>query len=71
MEKTLKLYIWKNVLGDYTEGVVFALATDADSARKIVLKGAKDWEKRNLKAAMSTKPEVHAKSYGFAVWGGS
>lgn len=70
MEKTLKLYIWKDVLSDYTDGVIFALATDADSARKIVLKNAKDWEIRSFKAAMSTKPEVHTKPYGFAVWGG-
>lgn len=33
---SLKLYIWKVDLHDYQEGLVFALALDADHARELI-----------------------------------
>lgn len=36
--KQLKLYIWEDVLCDYTCGVMFALAHNEDEARRLVLK---------------------------------
>jgi hypothetical protein len=32
----MKLFIWKGVLFDYTDGVVFALAKNVEDARKAV-----------------------------------
>ena len=33
----LKLYVWKNVLEDYTAGIGFAMARSEESARKLVV----------------------------------
>ena len=34
--KDLKLFIWKDVLADYTGGIAFALAENVEEARKII-----------------------------------
>lgn len=33
----LKLFVWENVLRDYTAGIAFALAHDADEARRLIV----------------------------------
>ena len=66
----MKLFIWKEVLTDYTDGVVFAIAKNEKQAREIVLQNVNDWEKESVASAMSGAPEVHAEPYGFALWGG-
>ena len=38
----LKLYVWTNVLTDYTSGVAFALATSTDQARRLICGEKKD-----------------------------
>lgn len=35
--KRLKLYVWENVLRDYTYGIAFAYAEDSEKARKLVI----------------------------------
>jgi hypothetical protein len=68
----MKLFIWKNVLCDYTSGVVFALAKDVEQARQIVLKNLDELPLTGtVKQAMSEEPEVHEEPYGFALWGGA
>lgn len=37
MNEELKLYIWEDVLSDYTSGVMFALASSVEEAREILL----------------------------------
>ncbi len=36
MPKKLKLYVWEDVLCDYTAGVMFALAPDVETARTML-----------------------------------
>jgi hypothetical protein len=33
----LKLFVWEGVLRDYTPGIAFALAHDADEARRLIV----------------------------------
>jgi CO dehydrogenase/acetyl-CoA synthase delta subunit len=66
----MKLFIWKGVLFDYTDGVVFALAKNVEDARQVVLQSVEDWARKSVSEAMSGDPEVHEKPYGFALWGG-
>ncbi len=33
----LKLYVWENVLADYSKGIAFAYAEDSIEARKLVI----------------------------------
>lgn len=71
--KKLKLFVWENVLNDYTSGIMFALAYDVDHAKKIILRDAQkkfgyksDSVSIDLQGGyrMVTKPE------GFALFGG-
>lgn len=36
MRKKMKLFVWTDVLTDYTSGIMFALAKDAEEARKLL-----------------------------------
>ena len=65
-KKKLKLYVWENVLTDYTDGVMFALAPDVATARKLIL------EKCNYIPGedLIKDPIEITKPAGFAVWGG-
>lgn len=66
MKKKLKLYVWEGVLCDYTCGMMCALATSPDHARKLLLK------KRDSlpEADLNLEPKVISKPEGFFVWGG-
>jgi len=37
-KRPLKLYVWEDVLIDYTPGVAFSLAPDAKTARRLCVK---------------------------------
>jgi hypothetical protein len=67
MEKNLKLFVWQNVLTDYTDGVMFALAPDVESAKAAILKN-QDFS--SVRADLERPYEVHESTVGFAVWGG-
>lgn len=62
----MKLFVWHNVLEDYTAGVMFAYANDADEARKMVLEDCSYVNKDEL----DQNPSVYENPIGFAVWGG-
>lgn len=65
--KKLKLFVWEDVLCDYTCGIMFALAPDVETARKILL----EKEDSNLiKSELMADPDVIETEEGFVVWGG-
>ena len=66
-EKKLKLFVWEGVLTDYTSGVMFALATNVENARKQIMKKENG---STAKADLMSEPLVITKAEGFAVWGG-
>ena len=70
MAKKLRLFVWRDVLCDYTCGIIAAIATDADEAREAVVAGLEDWERPTLYAEMGKPPEVHDAPFGVHVWGG-
>ena len=63
----LKLYVWEGVLCDYTCGIMFALAHDAEEARGIILK-EDAWS--TARDGLANEPKVYDSPKGFAVWGG-
>jgi len=73
MKKTLKLFVWKDVLTDYTSGIAFALAENVDEARKLILE---KYEKEQsyvsdmLVSDLNTEPLIIENKEGFYVWGG-
>lgn len=62
-----KLYVWHDVLSDYTSGVMFALAYSIQEARMAILK---ENSSCTLKRDLMQEPKVYRKTVGFAVWGG-
>ena len=66
MKKKLKLYVWENVLRDYTSGMMCALATSPDHARKLLLKKCDYIPPEQL----AQEPKAVSRPEGFVVWGG-
>jgi len=66
--KKLRLYVWEDVLTSYTSGVMFALATSPDHARKIILTGTGD--SPSVRQDLASRPRLVSRAEGFAVWGG-
>ena len=71
--RSLKLFVWRDVLCDFGCGAIFALAETVEQARQVVLDKAKDDEKdyeiENLTLAMSYEPDVYTPAFGFWVNG--
>ena len=65
MEKQLKLYVWEDVLTDYTPGIMFALAESPEEARELIREKC-DYVGEELEQ----EPECYETPVGFAVWGG-
>jgi hypothetical protein len=74
----MKLFVWEDVLQDYTSGIVVAFAETEDEAWKLIAKNGRfsaseepvtdeevnEWVKRIGKPRLVEKPEA------FIVWGG-
>ena len=59
----LKLFVWKNVLCDYTCGVMFALAPDVETARQMLREHA-------IEDELKAEPSMYTEPIAVAVWGG-
>ena len=68
----MKLFIWKKVLTDYTDGVILALADNVEDARKIIIENySESWGLQSVKLSIyDNEPEVHEEQYSFVLWGG-
>ena len=68
-KKTLKLYVWEDVLCDYTPGIIVVMAESVDAARRAM---ARKHGKHSLVVEeMRATPQVFRRpGVGFAVWGG-
>lgn len=64
----LKLFVWEDVLCDYSSGIMFALAHDVDEARKVIIE--KNRSSSSVKIDLVADPVVITSPEGFAVWGG-
>lgn len=71
--RDLKLFVWENVLTDYTSGRAFALAENVEEARKIIFDRFKTEEgylSDTLKADLADEPKVMDCKEGFHILGG-
>lgn len=80
MKHKLKLYVWEDVLCDYTSGVMFALAESVEDARQQILKKGKkialltfgkvvDYE--TIERDLKQEPKVYKNKMGFFLFGGA
>lgn len=65
----LKLFVWHNVLIDYTDGIMFALAHTEEEAREVILKEGGGLESVEKDLAEVT-PTVYETPVGFYLYGG-
>lgn len=61
----MKLFVWHNVLTDYTDGVMFAFANNVEEARKVILEDC-----NYVGGELYQEPSIYENSVGFAIWGG-
>lgn len=69
MRRQLKLFVWENVLTDYTAGMVCIYAYDLEHAKKVFLKKFKD-EQYVLDNFFGQPHVVITKADAFYVYGG-
>ncbi len=71
----LKLFVWEDVLSDYTDGIMFALAESADEARTIIVEKAKadgyDRHLGEIEIELKVEPKSYNNKVGFFVFGGN
>jgi hypothetical protein len=65
--RKLRLYVWENVLTDYSSGIMFALARDVEEARKVIMTSAPF---NSVENELKQEPKVFDEPCGFVVWGG-
>lgn len=65
-KEKLKLYVWEDVLRDYTPGIMVAYAYDREHARKLLIEknDGRFTDDMNIEPRRIKDPE------GFVVWGG-
>jgi hypothetical protein len=71
--KKLQLYVWENVLTDYTDGVMFALASSEIEARKLLRKELGETQLKyneHVLADLAKRPRKITAPEAFAVYGG-
>lgn len=69
-----RLYVWHDVLRDYTAGVIFAIARSVEEARQAVITGAlqdSSCSVKHMEEEMTTEPEIYDGPAGFFLYGGS
>lgn len=66
--KPLKLFVWRDVLTDWTSGVMFAYAPDVETARRMLCEG--EPEGGAVSTELTAEPEVWGTANCMKVWGG-
>lgn len=69
MAKKYCFYVWRNVLTDYTSGIIAAAASSAEEAREAVRKAAND--NGYVFGETAAEPEVLDLPAAVYCWGGS
>lgn len=65
----MKLYVWYGVLTDYTSGVIFAMASSEDAARRKILADQTCERVRQDVQQPASEVLTGAQAYGLC-WGG-
>lgn len=66
--KKMKLFVWENVLTDYTSGIMFAVASNVEEARRELLKKCDCIPEPDLQQSPLEFDFSHP--VGFVCWGG-
>jgi hypothetical protein len=64
----LKLYVWDEVLTDWTSGIIFALAKSEEQARELVME--ENGESEYVRKEIAKAPKVYTTPMASLTWGG-
>ncbi len=64
----MKLYLWRDVLRDYTPGIAFAIAGSPDEARGLIIRAVTDGSGYCDGSDFAADPEAHDLSEPFAAY---
>ena len=68
MRKKLRLYVWEDVLTDFSPGIMFALAYSVEDARKMLIE--REPNSHSVKEEVQQEPKVYDNPMAFIMWGG-
>jgi hypothetical protein len=75
MEKDLKLFVWEDVLTDYTPGIAFALAETKEEAINLIIEkhqvDHKYFPDVFYKELLENEPDIYHSKCGFYLDGGA
>lgn len=74
MKDQLKLFIWTDVLRDFTPGIGFALASNVDEARHLILDkfmSDRGYQDPRLIRDLESEPVIISQPKGFYRFGGA
>jgi hypothetical protein len=66
--ETLKLFVWTDVLANYSGGVMFALAHTVEEAQRVIARDRMDWQ--DVREIYEKPPEIVTNPKGFLHDGG-
>lgn len=66
-DKKLNLYVWENVLSNYTDGIMIAYAENVKHAREMILE-KEDWVIEN---DLKKEPRQITSEEAIILWGGA
>lgn len=66
--KPLRLFVWTDVLTNYSGGVMFALAHTVEEAQQVIKRDRKDWV--DVHEIYENPPEIVTSPKGFLFPGG-
>ena len=69
-KQPLKLYVWSDVLSDYSGGIAFALATDVREAKRLLIKAGVPENRWKGTKLDGTQARVCKTKNAFYCWGG-
>ena len=71
MTGKMKLYIWRGIRSDYTDGIGFAAARSKEEAIEAIHKVSEDWEWNAYAGELlRVEPEIHELPAGGWISGG-
>jgi hypothetical protein len=65
LSRKLKLYVWRDVYTDYTPGVAFALAENAEQARQMIVD-----QVNYVDPGLAKAPEEYDEPFAYHLYGG-
>jgi len=69
--KNLKLFVWENVLCDWTCGHIAVLASSVEEAREVVKRNPDLGEYSDVKWVFTEEPTIYTDPVAILCWGGS